>query len=222
MPIDHINIQNNKRDDDLINDNFKLFEDIVLKKGYKQRSFTITEYRYEHRYMHPKMYTPEYSNYEMVQETLRGFFGYFQLDHPRYYTTGDNKKVQVCSLYCKDLGIHDMLINDGWFVIKPIYSTQARTYMRFVNVNAMRSQIRGDVLRMKLNCFRKRLHRNTTYHRRSTCIKEQTRLRKEAEKYEIVIHKTYALLADAQRKISLMRANEIDTDLSELLITDIV
>ena len=220
MPIDHINIQNNKRDDELINNNFKLFEDIVLKKGYKQRSFTITEYRYTHRYMHPDMYTPEYSNYETVQETLRGFFGYFQLDHPRYYTTGDNKKVQVCSLYCKDLGLHDMLINDGWIVIKPIYSTQARTYMRFVNVNAMRSQIRADVLRMKLNCFRKRFLRNTTYLQSSTCKKEQKRLRKEVERNQDEIQKTFAQLDNVHRKISLMRSLEVETDISEMLITD--
>lgn len=73
---------------------------------------------------------------------------------------------------------------------------------------------------MKINCFKKRLERNITRFRNSTLSSEQTRLRKEAEKYEIVIHKTFALLADVQRKITLMRANEIDTDLSELLITD--
>lgn len=220
MPIDNVNIQNNRRDDDLIKSNFQLFKKIVLKKGYKERRCTITEYKYRHRYMHPEKYTQEYSNYVTVQEALRGFFGNYHLDHPRYYTTGDNKKVQVCSLYCYDLGKHETLINDGWVVIKPIYSTQARSYMRFVNVNAMRSQIRGEILQMKLNCFKKRLERNISRFRDSTLSSEQTRLQKEAEKYEIVIHKTYALLADVQRKISLMRANEIETNISEMLITD--
>jgi hypothetical protein len=92
--------------------------------------------------------------------------------------------------------------------------------MRFVNVNAMRSQIRGEILQMKLNCFKKRLERNISRFRDSTLSSEQTRLQKEAEKYEIVIHKTYALLAEVQRKISLMRVNEIETDISEMLIAD--
>lgn len=220
MPIDNVNIQNNRRDDDLIKSNFHLFKKIVLKKGYKERRCTITEYKYRHRYVNPKMYAHDYSDYQGFMMHNFSGIGIFQLDHPRYYTTGDNKKVQVCSLYCYDLGKHETLINDGWVVIKPIYSTQARSYMRFVNVNAMRSQIRGEILQMKLNCFKKRLERNITRFRNSTLSSEQTRLRKEAEKYEIVIHKTYALLAEVQRKITLMRANEIDTDLSELLITD--
>lgn len=223
MLLDHVNIQNNTQNQHLIDENWEIFKEIVLKKGYESRSLSDTERQYFHRYIDPKSYDPAYKKYKLYKkfaDELKISNGGYRkiLDHPRYYTTGDGKNVQLCSLYCRDLKKHDMLINDGWVVISPIYSTQARTYMRFVNIDVMRLQIEEDILKMKIKyCEDKILFLTNVLEETSKKNRlEQIRL----EKFNSLLAKTRIQLDTTQQKISTLK--EIDhtssTDISSLLI----
>tara|TARA_Y100000389_G_C17470856_1_gene530592 strand:+ start:8500 stop:9093 length:594 start_codon:yes stop_codon:yes gene_type:complete len=192
--LDHINIENNSIDDVLVFDNFTLFEEIVLKKGYKKRILTDTENMHFHRYRETDMYDSKV------------------LDHHRNYLTSDGKKIQVCSLYrCEMNQKHDMLVNDGWVVIKPIYSTRARTYMRFVNIDIMRLQIKEEILKKKMTYYKDSL--NWYIEQIST-----NGVEKKLERAQNMIHKTYAELEDVYRKIGLLMADEHKVDISRLII----
>jgi hypothetical protein len=215
--IDHINIENNSRNDDLVSNNFILFEEIVLKKGYKERYLTYTENRHFHRYIEPDKYDPKNENYTLdyqtVENNVKGYFdGYTKvLDHPRKYLTSDGKKVQVCSLYRSDVDEkHDMLMNDGWVVIQPIYSTQARTYMRFVNIVIRRLQIKEDILNMKIAYYKDQYMEGNSMETSEKII--------QIEQNQKMVIKTYAQLEDVRRRIYLMKADDEQTDISRLLI----